>query len=199
MNTFWLKVATFVVLVAAAVVLISIFLPSEKSAPAPPKAEEKTFQDMVERDKEEFLNKPKTAAEQTEKPASPAPVAQQPAASQQTPAEPTKLYFKPLTEMEKIEAERLLNAAVPGRSIGRLPMASGAGFKLMVDSCRQIIRRWPDSWYAYNAQRMLIDMPERYRDDYKITPEELDLSKFTKQRPGTELYTGTDASEEDSF
>jgi hypothetical protein len=194
MNTFWLKVMTIVVAVAAIIVVVGIFTSSEKSPPEP-KPEEKTFQDMVERDKEEFLNKPKTAAEQT--PASPA--AQQPAAVKQTPAQPTKLYFKPLSEMEKIEAERLLNAAVPGRSIGRLPMASGAGFKLMVDSCRQIIKRWPDSWYAYNAKRMLIDMPERFRSVYKITLEELDLSKFSIQRPGTVLYTGNDASEEDSY
>ncbi|MBN1393135.1 MAG: hypothetical protein JW947_10080 [Sedimentisphaerales bacterium] len=198
MNTFWLKVATLVVVVAAAVVLIGIFTSSEKSPPQP-KPREKTFQDMVERDKEEFLKKPKTAAEQTEKSPPSTPAVQQPAVAKQTPPEPTKLYFKPLSEMEKIEAERLLNAAVPGRSIGRLPMASGTGFKLMVDSCRQIIRRWPDSWYAYNAQRMLIDMPERFRDNYKITPEELDISRFTKQRPGTKLYTGADTAEEESF
>jgi hypothetical protein len=198
MNTFWLKVATLVVVVAAAVVLIGIFTSSEKSPPEP-KPEEKTFQDMVERDKEKFLTEPKPAAEQTEKSPPAAPAPQQPAAEKQTPAEPTKLYFKPLSEIDKVDAERLLNAAVPGRSIGRLPMASGTGFKLMVDSCRQIIRRWPDSWYAYNAKRMLIDMPERFRSVYKITPEELDISEFTKQRPGTELYTGSETSEEESF
>ena len=55
-----------------------------------------------------------------------------------------------------VEAERLLNMAVPGRSIGRLPMT---GFKLMVDSCRTIISRWPDSRFANNAKLLLADLP----------------------------------------
>jgi hypothetical protein len=38
---------------------------------------------------------------------------------------------------------------------------------------------------------MLIDMPERFRERYKITKEELDISKFTKQRPGTKPFSGT--------
>jgi outer membrane protein assembly factor BamD (BamD/ComL family) len=68
----------------------------------------------------------------------------------------------------------------------------------MVQTCRQIIEKWPDSWYAYNAQKMLIDMPERFRERYKITQEELDISKFEKQRPGTEPFSGTDTVEEES-
>jgi hypothetical protein len=58
----------------------------------------------------------------------------------------------------------------------------------MVQTCRQIISKWPDSWYAYRAKQMLIDMPERFRGRYNITQEELDISAFTKQRPGTEPY-----------
>jgi hypothetical protein len=38
---------------------------------------------------------------------------------------------------------------------------------------------------------MLIDMPTRFRERYKITQEELDVSEFAKQRPGTELFNGT--------
>ena len=76
--------------------------------------------------------------------------------------------------------------AVPGRSIGRLPTT---GFKLMVDNCRTIIRRWPDSFYAYSAKKMLADLPERYQMRYKITEEEKDLSMFAEQRPGTRPFT----------
>jgi hypothetical protein len=87
-----------------------------------------------------------------------------------------------LSEIDKIEAERFLNVAVPGRSIGRLPVT---GFRLMVDNCRRIIERWPDSWYAYRAKQMLADMPPRFRPRYHITEEELDLSRFAEPRAGT--------------
>jgi hypothetical protein len=96
------------------------------------------------------------------------------------------LYFKELGEIEKIEAERLLNVAVPGRSIGRLPTT---GYKLMVDSCRTMISRWPDSFYAYRAKQMLADLPERYQQRYQVTEKEKDVSMFFKQRSGTKPFT----------
>jgi hypothetical protein len=98
---------------------------------------------------------------------------------------PTVLYFKPVSEIEQIEAQRLLNAAVPARSLGRLQI----GFNLMMQNCRQILQRWPDSTYAYRAKKMIVDMPERFRDRYKVTKEELDLSTFAKLRPGTQPFT----------
>jgi hypothetical protein len=76
--------------------------------------------------------------------------------------------------------------AVPGRSIGRLPMT---GYNLMVPNCREIIKRWPDSWYAYRAKQMLGDLPQRYQMRYGVTKEEMDLSMYYKQRPGTEPFT----------
>ncbi len=94
------------------------------------------------------------------------------------------MYFKPLDEIDKIEAERLWNVAVPGYSIGRLP---AMGFKgLSVDPCRQIIKRWPDSFYAFQAKRMLGSLPERYQMRYKVTDEEKDLTRFFKPRKGTQ-------------
>jgi hypothetical protein len=101
------------------------------------------------------------------------------------PPKPTVLYFKPLDEIDNIEAERLLSVAVPGRSIGRLPMT---GSKLMVDNCRQIIRRWPDSFFAYRAKQLLADLPERDQRRYNVTKEELDVSRFAKSRPGTQPF-----------
>jgi hypothetical protein len=192
MNTFWLKVAALAVVVVVVIVLIGVFSSSERSRPAAesanePEAKPKTFYDQVEKDREKFLAEPQPVKEQVREQNQPA--------DNQTPAEPVRpavkpaqLYFRPLSEIDKIEAERLLNVAVPGRSIGRLPMT---GYKLMVDTCRQIISKWPDSWYAYRAKQMLIDMPTRFRERYKITKEELDISEFTKQRPGTKLFNGT--------
>jgi hypothetical protein len=198
MNTFWLKIAALAVVVVAAIVLIGVFSRPEKPGPLPePTAEPvnkpaKTFYEQVEKDKEKFLAEPQPVEEQVQEQNQP-PAVQTPPPPPQShvakqPVKPTQLYFRPLSEIDRIEAERLLNVAVPGRSIGRLPWT---GFKLMVDCCRQIISKWPDSWYAYRAKQMLIDMPVRFRPRYKITPEELDISEFTIQRPGTKPFTGT--------
>jgi hypothetical protein len=194
MNTFWLKVAGVAVGVVAVIVGIGVFTSSDDSPAEPPVEQEqkpKTIYDMADRDKERFLSKPEPVDSNQE---SPAPAEQQavsPPPERLTrktlheapkPSGPVTLYFAELGEIDRIEAERLLNVAVPGRSIGRLPMT---GFKLMVDNCRAIIQRWPDSWYAYRAKQMMADMPPRYQMRYKVTKDEMDLSMFAKPRPGT--------------
>ncbi len=185
MNTFWLKIAGAAIVVVGIIVLISMFTSNGTQEPEQPK---KTFYDQAQQDKEKFLSKPEPLSGQQAK----SDTAQQPTVTRPVqqkptqPAVPTTLYFKELGEIDDIEAERLLNVAVPGRSIGRLPMT---GFKLMVDTSRQIIRRWPDSWYAFRAKQMLADMPERYQQRYRVTEQEKDLSMFTKPRPGTKPFT----------
>jgi hypothetical protein len=208
MNTFWLKIAALVIIIVAAIVLISVFSSSERPEPlqVPTAAEPvgkpaKNFYEQVDKDIEKFSSPPKSPEQPEKKPAE-EPVKQQ-AQEQNQPAgnkpvhpaaKPVQLYFKPLSEIDKVEAERLLNVAVSGRSLGRLPQT---GFQLMVQTCRQIIGKWPDSWYAYNAKRMLIDMPVRFRERYKITQEELDISEYERQRPGTEPFNGnTETGEE---
>jgi hypothetical protein len=185
MNTFWLKIAGAAVAVVLIIVLITMFTSSRTPEP---ERTTKTFYDQAEEDKERFLAEPKAVdSSAPDRPTENKTVTERvpPTTEPPKPPQPVKLYFKELGEIEKIEAERLLNAAVPGRSIGRLPMT---GFNLMVDSCRQIIRRWPDSYYAYQAQRMLADMPERYQQRYNVTEEEKDLSRFTQPRPGTKPF-----------
>jgi len=189
-NTFWLKIAGLVVLVLGVVALVSFLTSGTPETDEP----EKTFYDQAEEDKERFLAKPQ-ALDTQEQPAvaKPEQTAAEPESVESAPpvpkpAEPPKptiVYLKPLSEIDTIEAERLLNVAVPGRSIGRLPMT---GFKLMVDNCRQIIRRWPDSQYAYRAKQLLADMPERDQKRYSITKEELDVSRFAEPRPGTQPF-----------
>lgn len=190
MNTFWLKIALVFVFVLGVVILVSVFL----SGTPEPEKPQKTFYDQAEEDKEKFLAKPE-ALDTQDQPAVVKPE-QTPAGTDNVqsltptsktaePPQPTVLYFKPLSEIEMIEAERLLSVAVPGRSISRLPMT---GAKLMVDSCRQIIRRWPDSWCAYRAKQLLADLPERDQKRYSVTKEELDVSRYAKSRPGTEPF-----------
>lgn len=192
MNTFWLKIVAGAIGIVVIIVLIGTFT-SDGSKQSQPKQPEKTFYDQADEDKEKYLAEPKPeeTQEQTTKTqqstvntvqAAPAQPAQMPVEQ----PKPTTLYFKKLSEIDDIEAQKLLNVAVPGRSIGRLPMT---GFNLMVPNCRQIIKRWPDSWYAYGAKQMLGDLPERYKMRYKVTKEEMDLSMYYKQRPGTEPFS----------
>ena len=190
MNTFWLKIAMVVFLVLGVIVLVTVLT----SGTPEPEKPEKTFYDQAEEDKEKFLAEPEALDTQDE-PAVAMPGAVpsktegvepvQPVMKPAEPPQPTILYFKPLSEIETIEAERLLSVAVPGRSIARLPMT---GSKLMVDNCRQIIRRWPDSWFAFRAKQLLADLPERDRKRYSITEEEMDVSRYAQSRPGTKPF-----------
>lgn len=201
MNTFWLKIAGVAVVVVVIVVVIGKFRSGKTtSAPARQTQSEqqeekpKGFYGMAERDKQ-FLEEPKVAGEQkAEQPQELVPeaqtqVVQQPAG--RTPGvvlpsdikKPTTLYFKPLEEIEDIQAQELLPWATAGRSIGRLPIMQ---YGLMVKACRQIEERWPDSWYAFRAKQMLEEIAERYAANYKITEQELDISRFLKPKRGTE-------------
>ena len=192
MDTFWLKIVGFAILVVGVIILIG-FLTSGTKEP------EKTFYDQVEEDKQKFLTEPqpleeqvKTQVPEQEQELESKEVAESvpPVQKQVEEPKPTVLYFKPLSEIEQIEAERLLGVAVPGRSIGRLPMT---GFNLMVPNCRQIIEKWPESQYAYQARRLLADLPPRYQTRYNVTKEEINISMFYKQRPGTQPFTMEDS------
>jgi hypothetical protein len=59
-------------------------------------------------------------------------------------------------------------------------------YGLMVKACRQIEERWPDSWYAFRAKQMLEEIAERYAANYKITEQELNISRFMKPSKGAE-------------
>jgi len=210
MNTIWLKIAGVAVVLVIALVVGSKYMsgddPSGPSQSTSSEAEQpKTVYDMAERDKQfgeapkpaeptEAQPQPDQATAQATQPAEPAP--KQPAPAP-TPApsgivlpsnltQTTTLYFKPLGEIADLEAQRILPMATAGRSIGRLPMTH---FKLMVDGCRQILEKWPESKYAFRAKQMLEEMPERFWRNYKVTEEELDISMFLKQRPGTQPFT----------
>ncbi len=190
MSTFWLKIAGLAIAVVVGIVVIASLTggDSQPEEPAP------TFYDKAEEDQKKFLAEPEPMptpqTEDQQQQQQPAQTPQlvkpeQPAPEPAEPAEPKVLYFKPLSEIDRIEAEKLLNAAAPARSMGRLQI----GYNLMIQNCREIIRKWPDSWYAYRAKQMIIDMPERFRPRYKVTDDELDLSKFYQPRPGTQPFT----------
>ncbi len=204
MNSIWLKIAGIAVVAIIVIVVVGRFQSDHASSSstateATQSEKTKTFYDMAERDKQ-FATAPKPAESQPvepQPPVAPEPVPQTPQPPVQTPPQPvlsgvvlpssitkpTTLYFKPLSEEDDIAAQQLLPWAATGRSLGRLPMVQ---YGLMQQACRQIEARWPDSSYAFQAKRMLEEISERYAANYKITPQELDISRFLKPRPGTQ-------------
>jgi hypothetical protein len=94
---------------------------------------------------------------------------------QAQPAEPPKPQFKELEMEDEIEAQKLWIWVENQRKMGRLPVM---GYGQMVKGCRDIIKRWPESKYAFFAKRALADLPERYRKMYNITDEEIDLGNL---------------------
>ena len=179
MNTIWLKLAGIALAVVVVLVVIGRFRSGESTpAPAPQSQSEqadkpKTIYDSFERDRKEFaVQTPQE--DQTEPGPPPAQEAQKPAEEPVTQAPPQPVFEKLSIEQE-VEAQRLHEMAVMERKQSRLPMMTP---KRMVDYCREIIRRWPKSEYAFQAKRMLEDIPERYKQMYNITPQETDLSSF---------------------
>ncbi len=164
MSTFWLKIAGLGVVVVGLIILVNALLPSETE----PEPEPKTFWDQVEEDDKRLRADPQFKEPQKSEP-SVLP------GNETNTVQPPKPQFRELSEIESIDAEKLFETAVQFRKIGRLP---GPRYKTMVDCCRQIIQRYPGSEYAFKAKRMLADIPERYRERYKITDEEIDLGNL---------------------
>ena len=186
MNTFWLKLAAIVVVVAGIGVWIMWLKSGIKDAEKP----ERTFSDMVKKDRNDVMGEPKAQdlikqPAQAQPPGTAEPNKSVQPVEQPSP-EPITLYFTELDEVDQVEAENLLAMIPTGRSIGRLPMT---GFNLMVENCRQIMEKCPGSIYDYKARRALGQIPERFRERFNITPQEVDLTPFTKPRPNTKPYT----------
>jgi hypothetical protein len=159
MNTIWLKIAAAVVAIVVVLVLYNK-IANHKSEPVV----QKTLRDTLREDEKRLRAEPNIV--ESNVPAQPAAVQQ--AANAEQPR------FKELTEEENAGASQLFEMAITQRKMGRLP---GMRYGLMVQYCREIIEKYPGSEYAYKAKRMLGDVPEREREFYHITPDELDLSK----------------------
>ncbi len=169
MNTFWLKIAGIAVLVMGVIILITVFTSGTDSEPKEP---QKTVYDQWEEDEKKLSAEPQYIAP----PDTNEPAQQDSQTAQQTAqVAPPKPVFKPLGEIEEIQAKQLWEWVKSQRKMGRLPVM---GYGQMVKTCRDIIRRWPESEYAFYAKRALADLPERYRKMYNITKEEIDLGNL---------------------
>ena len=166
MDKFWLKIAGFAVVVLGLIILVKIFSTSETE----PKPKPKTVYDVWKQDDERLRAEP----EFNEPPETDQPPESEPVVVQKPKP---KLQFKELDLEDEVQAGKLFNLAIQERKMGRLPGIK-LGYKNMVDHCREIIQRWPDSEYAFKARRMIRDIPQRYRKRYNITDEEIDLGNL---------------------
>jgi type IV secretory pathway VirB10-like protein len=203
MNSIWLKIAGVAVVAIVVMVVIGRFK-SDKPASSPPaetkQAEKpKTVYDSFERDKQFAKVPPQAEAQPGEEQAAAAtpPAPQPPQPVVQAPAQPPadnyvmpsaithrmQLYFKELSEEDKMQAQQLLSWAATTRSIDRLPMMASYGN--MVRSCRDVISRWPESAYAFRAKQLLEDISTSSRArSSNITRKDMDITPFLKPKPG---------------
>ena len=177
MNTSWVKVAIVGVVVLGLVILVISFLPKDSQ----PQSGSNSVYEQWEKDDAKFRAEPEPAVEEppTEQENPPEPAAaNEPTAANTSPKPPPPTevtavpQFVELSLEQKVQAEKLFEMALFHSKQGRLP---GMGYKKMVDYCREIIQRWPESEYAFKAKRMIRHMPERFRRLYNITEEEIDL------------------------
>ncbi len=160
MNTFWLKIVIFAVIVVGLVVLVKTLSPKIEEAMDFDKQSE-----QLARAQEEKLQAELAEAEAKAKQARAAQPAALPRASQPISDEIDQLG-------QNIQAQRLYQMAEAEFRIARKPLMS---FKRCVDYCRQIINKFPDSPEAAKARVLLRKMPARERERWKVTDEEMGL------------------------
>jgi hypothetical protein len=171
MNTFWLKIAGLAVaVIVGMIILASVFSGPESATETDgaPEPKPKTVYDVWEQDDKRLRADPQ--AVEPDKTSSTMPPPPEP-----RPVEPRQPQFKKLSMEDEVEALRLWEWVLNQRKMGRLPVM---GYGQMVKTCREIIRRWPQSEYAFKAKRALADLPEQYHKMYNITKEEIDLGNF---------------------
>jgi len=184
MNSIWLKIAAAVVAVFIVIVVVDKFKSGEPAGPSAPRAESssdkpKTVYDQWQEDDDKYSVQSQTedtqSAQPEPQPAQPTETATQPQTAQPAPQQqPT---FEKLPFEQDLQAQKLFEHAKMEFKQSRLPMMTPAR---MVKDCREIIQRWPKSEYAFQAKRMLADLPQRYHTMYTITDQEKDVSSFYK-------------------
>jgi hypothetical protein len=154
MSSVWLRIVAAVVAIVVIFVIINK-VSNKASKPVDDRTISDTFRDDDKRLRAEpNVVEPNASVQQT------------------TAAQPPK--FKEMTEDEKAGADQLFELAMAQRKMGRMP---GVSYGAMVQYCRQILEKYPDTEYAYKAKRMLADIPASQRDRYHITDDEINPNK----------------------
>ena len=169
MNTFWLKIAVLVVVVLVGIILIGNFFSSEIDKATDLEAAAERVE-AAEAKLQAQLEEAKTQSEQKNQQEDSNPV---PPKITSLPATPPQTVPEDDDIVSSVEAERLYNLALTQYKIGRKIMT----FKKMVDTCRELFKRYPNSPEAAKARVLMRNMPERYRELYNVTEEELGIEK----------------------
>ncbi len=165
MNTFWLKMAVFAVIVVGLIVLVKVLSTGIEEATDFEKTEE-----LVEAQEAKLQAELAEAELKAKQAKAKGADVKQPAVQPQPP-KPQPDEMEQL--QQNVEVSRLYQWAEREFRIARKPLMS---YKRCVDFCRQIIQRWPDSAEAAKARVLLRRVPERYRRQYNITDEEMGIS-----------------------
>jgi len=166
MNTFWLKIAALVIIIIIGVVLLANFLSSGIDEATDFERVEKLMEAQEARFQAELAEAELKAKQAKAKGADVKQPAVQP--------EPPQPQIEEIEELQQnLQAQRLYQWAETEFRIARKPLMS---YKRCVDFCREIIQRWPDSAEAAKARVLLRKIPERHRQRYNITDEEMGIS-----------------------
>ena len=169
MNTFWLKIAALVIIIIIGVVLLANFLSSGIEEATDFERVEKLVEAQEARFQAELAEAELKAKQAKQAKAKGADV-KQPAAQ----PEPPQPQIEEIEELQQnLQAQKLYQWAETEFRIARKPLMS---YKRCVDFCREIIQRWPDSAEAAKARVLLRKIPERHRQRYNITDEEMGIS-----------------------
>ena len=180
MSTFWLKVAAFAVVILTLVILVNVFSPSKPSEPVEPEpvVESEAVEQPRIADEGDVPPQPEVEQQSRQRETATRRRSRREMAEQIEAAERAAKSAKPsqpeTLEDEQIDimADRLYQMAVVESKIARKPMMT---YKRMVDYCRQILERYPNSRQAPMARKLLREMPKRARKRYNVTDEEMGL------------------------
>lgn len=190
MSTFWLKVAGFavvaVVLFFAGLIFFGDDTPQRPTSGRSRSADDtRAFSDQVREDREKLdappVPTPPVAPEQTNEQTEPGTAGANDAepAVEDTATGQTAIaaapQFRELSPELEIEAEKQWEIVMNFRSMGRLP---GTTYKKMIDICRDMIDKYPETIWQFKAKRALADLPDRYKQLYNITEEETDTGDY---------------------
>lgn len=167
MDSFWIKIV-----ILAAVVLGLVFLVRMVDLPKTEPEEQKSLSQILEK-KDESFHAPPEPIEQPETQVQEVEQISEANLPEDTPipAPPPTPQFMKLSEAEEIEASQLLEKAITMRKTAHVTM--GAGYKTTVELCREIIKKFPDSEYALKAKRILDDIPDRIKERFNVTEDEV--------------------------
>jgi len=157
MKSFWLKIGALAVVIIGLVVVVSVISTSQPQQESQQEYTDEEPQEQIEQRREtrteEYRQRRTEAIEQSvQKPPKPEPDDD--------------------LNIEEMEAERLYILAETQYKIGG---KMGMSFKKMVDTCREIITRYPETSFAPKARTLLRRLPERHRKLYNVTDEEMGI------------------------